>query len=202
MERPQLPERDLDLPDVEHEVGAIAFVTTCVGHGHRAPTAALRAHAYAVRIGAVRAERARPAGPDPAIAAVVTLFLLFHALLEELAELLHVELLEHVELVGRELTSVLRILQPVFELVQDLDCDRRNTPKMAGKCLIERVEVGLAVDAERAGNMVEAVERRLMKVERERPRERHRLLRADLELAAPELVEERDDDVGGHVQRR
>src|SRR5262249_31751668 len=60
--------------------------------------------------------------------------------------------------------------------------------------LIERVEIGLAMDAEGACDVIEAVERAFMEIARERVRERERLLRTDLHFARPELVEERDED--------
>ena len=59
--------------------------------------------------------------------------------------------------------------------------------------LIEGVEVALAVHAERAGHVVEAVERAVVKPHRERAGERHRFLRADLHLLGAELEEERNE---------
>ncbi len=59
--------------------------------------------------------------------------------------------------------------------------------------LVERVEVGLGVDAERARHVVEAVERAVVQAHREGPREGHGLLQADFDLALAELEEERDE---------
>ena len=127
-ERAELAERDLDLAHVEHEVGAVRPVVARVGDGHRAASAALRAHAHPRGVRPVRAEGARAAGANPAVAAVVALLLLLQALLEELAQLLEVEVLEHRELLGREVLAHLRVAQPLLELLRELDATWPRRP--------------------------------------------------------------------------
>ena len=62
--------------------------------------------------------------------------------------------------------------------------------------LVEGVEIALGVDAERARHVIEAVERAVVEPQLEDAREGHRLLEADLDLALPELEEERDEHPG------
>ena len=64
---------------------------------------------------------------------------------------------------------------------------------MGQEGLVEGVEMGLGVDEERAGDVVEAVERALVQPFREGAPERDGLLGPDGDLPLPELVEERDE---------
>ncbi len=64
---------------------------------------------------------------------------------------------------------------------------------MMGEGAVEAVEVLLAVHAERAGDLVEAVERALVQAERERAGQRVGLLRAHLHASIAQLVEEIDE---------
>ena len=195
-EGPELAERDLDLAHVEHEVRAVRAVGARVGHGHRALSAALGPDAHPRGVGAVGAEGARAARANPPVAAVVPLLLLLEALLEELPQRLGVEVLEHLELLGREALAHLRIAQPLFELLRELRRLRLHALEAREVRLVEGVEVRLGVDADRAGHVIEAVERAVVQAHLERLREGHRLLEADLHLALAELVEKRDEHRG------
>ena len=121
------------------------------------------------------------------------LLLLAEALLEEATQLVEVERLERRQLLGRQVPAHLRIAEPVFELLHELERFAFDALEGREECLVERVEIGLAVDAERASHVVEAVERAVVEAHRQGARERHRLLQADLDLALAELEEEGDE---------
>src|SRR5262249_18016789 len=112
----ELPQRDLDLPDVEHEVRTIRTVFAGVGHADCAGTTLAgrisRADAHAGGILSVISKRARTARADPLVAALVTLLLLPEALFEKLAHLLGRQLLKRGYLLRRERLENLRIFQP------------------------------------------------------------------------------------------
>ncbi len=193
LERAQLSERDLHLAHVEDEVRAVRLVPARVGDRHRAPSAPLRADPDAARMRAVRAERARPAGPDPAIPSVVALLLLLHPLFEELPERLHVDRLEHLALFVGELAPVPRISEPLVELLQEVRPHPLDPAEVMAEGLIEGVEVALPVHAERAGHVVEAVEGAVVEPHHERAGEGHRLLGPHLHLLGAQLEEEGDE---------
>jgi len=129
------------------------------------------------------AEGARAAGADPTVSAVVALLLLLEPLFEELPQRFGIELLQHRQLLGRQLLAHPRVSQPLLELLRELDGLRLDALEAREIGLVEGIEVGLAVDAYGARDVVEAVERAVVKAHLERARERHGLLEANLHLA-------------------
>src|SRR5262249_27623348 len=157
--RAQPAQRDLDLADVEHEIRAIGLEAPRVRDAHRASASAFRPDAQAARVGALGAERARPSGADPAISTVVPFLLLAEPLLEEPAQLFHVDRLEHGELLRRQIATLEWVGKPLLDLVEEFQARGLNAAKVAEERLVERVEVCLAVHAERARDVIETVER-------------------------------------------
>src|SRR5678815_5617785 len=148
-------------------------------------------------MGALRAERARAAGSNPAVAPLVSALLLGHTLLEELLQLGHVEAAERGELLFGELPSHRGIGEPRLDLGDDLERLRLDTAKMRQESLVELVQIRLPVHADRARDVVETVEGAVVEADHERLRERGRLLGADLHLPSAELVQEGDEG-GAH----
>ena len=78
-------------------------------------------------------EGAGAARADPVAAALVPALLLLHALFEHLLERLHVDRLEGRELLVAEVLAVRRILQPLLELLDELDALRAHALKCERK---------------------------------------------------------------------
>ena len=72
---------------------------------------------------------------------------------------------------------------------------------MGRERLIERVQIALAVDAEGARDVVEAVERALVEAAGEGLGHGHGLLRSHPHLAGAQLVEERNEHVRARLGR-
>src|SRR5690554_1656985 len=87
----ELSEGDLNLPCIKREVVSEPAVHPGVRDLHRAPSAALSADADALWRLARMPKRARAAGADPFISAVVPLGLLLKPLFEEAFELFEIE---------------------------------------------------------------------------------------------------------------
>ncbi len=190
----ELPQRDLHLADIQHEVRTVGPVCARIRYRHRASTTALRADAHACWIRSVRAEGAGPAGANPAASAVVAFRLLAHPLFEQPAQLGPVEALEHGELFGGQLLARPRIAEPLLELPGEIERTRFDAPEMSSEGLVIGVEVGLGVDAERARDTVKPLQRALVQPHRKRTRESHGLLETYAHLALAQLEEERNED--------
>ena len=91
---------------------------------------------------------------------------------------------------GANSRQVQAIADAVDELLEALGL---RTTEVRGERIVERVEVRLAVNQDRAGHVIEAVERAVVHSGRERLREMHGLRRTDRNLALAELVEKRDE---------
>src|SRR5262249_55552932 len=115
------------------------------------------------------------------------------ALLEAAQHLLQIELLDGPPLLLAERAHPDRVLEPVEELLGDLLGLHVDATEVGGEGHVEVVEVGLGVNEQGAGHVVEAGERRLVEPLRDRRGKRPRLLRAHRDLALAELVEELDE---------
>jgi hypothetical protein len=192
-EGPQLAKGELDLPHVEDDVAAVALVGARVGRLDRASSSGMFAHAQAARVYPLPSERRSASRSDPSVSAVVPLFLLAQALLEKALQLGEIEGLEQRALFVGELGALGGILQPCQELVGDCLGVGVDAAKVGGERYVERVEVCLAVDEDRACEEVEAVERAVVEAHRHGARQGHRLLRADRHLVLAKLVEKLDE---------
>jgi hypothetical protein len=190
-ERAQFAQCHLDLAHVEDDVGAIGPVGPRVRDPHGAPASAERPDAQSRGVRAVGTERARAAGAYPSVAAVVPLLLLAQSLLEQAQELIQAKVLEHRELLGGEVLSSLWITQPFVELFHQVERLGLDAAKAREEGLVEGVEVGFIMHAEGARDVVETVERAVVQAHSEGTRERHGLLKANLDLALPELEKKR-----------
>ena len=128
--------------------------------------------------------------------------LLAHALLEQPPQLLEVQRLERRQLLGGQVLSHLGVAQPLLELPRQLERLALDTAEAREEGLVEGVEVGLAVDAERASHVVEPVERAVVQAHLQRAGEGHRLLEAHLDLALAQLEEKRDEHPSASGERR
>ena len=98
-----------------------------------------------------------PAGPDPLSAPVVTLVLLLEPLLEEPAQLLQGQGFELGQLLLIQNQPVNGILEPVQDLLGDLDVGL-DVAEAGHKGLIELVVKGLALDQKGPGEVIEDIE--------------------------------------------
>ena len=80
------------------------------------------------------------------------LLLLAHPLFEQAQELVEAEVLEHRELLGREVLLHLGVAEPLVELLHQIERLGLDAPEAREERLVECVEVGLVVDAERPGD--------------------------------------------------
>jgi hypothetical protein len=123
----------------------------------------------------------------------VLLVLLREAFFEELAKLVEVEVFDELALFVGELAHVLfGLLQPVPKLVLELFGFDLDALEERQKRFIEGVEMRLAVDHHRAGDVVKAIERAFMEPRLKRLGKRNDLLRPDWDTAATKLIHERD----------
>src|SRR5262249_7194587 len=83
-----------------------------------------------------------------------------------------------------------RVPQPLQQLLGQRLSLLLDALEVGEEGLVERVEVGLGVDAERARHVVEALEGAVVQSRLERAGERERLLRPHRDHAPPQLVEE------------
>src|SRR5262249_15329804 len=114
------------------------------------------------RMGAAAAMRRGAARAHPPVAAVVALALLLQALLEATARLGEVERLEELALLVGELAARRVVLEPVEELLGDLQRLDLDAVEVAGEGGVEGVEVLLAMHTQCARHLVEPIERGLM----------------------------------------
>jgi hypothetical protein len=113
-------QRHAELADVERDVGAVVTEAALLGHLHGRAAPALPADADPRRVLAAVAVGRLAAGADPAAAAVVALVLLRERLEELPHELVRREALQRGQLLGREIREVLRVAEPVEQLLREL----------------------------------------------------------------------------------
>ena len=143
-------------------------------------------------MGAAPAEGRPPACADPAVAPVVALLLLPDPLLEEPHQLLEVEVLHGGDLLRAEIQQPLGLLQPAQDLLVELRRLDLHALEVVGEDPIEQVVLGLALDQQGAGDVVEGREVGVVQPHGERAHQSEPLLGADLEPVAPQRVEELD----------
>src|SRR5262249_32337928 len=121
---------------------------------------------------------------------------LAQSLLQPSPRLLQVERLEERALFVGQLAARRRLLEPVEQLLGDLQRFDLDAVEVGGEGGVEGGEGLLAMDAEGAGDVVEAVERGFVEVASQRLGDGERFLGADFDAAATELVEEVDEHRG------
>ena len=193
-ELPQAAQRDARLADVERAVGAVVREAALLGDLHRRAILARPADTDPGRVLAAVAVRRAAAGADPAPAAVVALGLLRERLQELPHQLVARELLELRALFVGQLAEVLRVLQPLEQLVLDVERTFDALEHLQERA-IERVEVGLALHQHAARKVVEALQAGPVQPLRERVEQQQPLVRADRHALVAKLVEEIDEHV-------
>jgi hypothetical protein len=137
-------------------------------------------------------ERRVAARADPAPAAVVALGLALERLEVAAQQLVARQLLEHRALLVGHLREVLRVLQPLEQLVGDreLALDAAEDPR---EHAVERVEVGLALHEARRARRGRSRRATTVLTHRERAHEHHPLLDRDGDALVAQAVEELEE---------
>ena len=154
----ELLQGHLDLPDIQGHVGPVVAELSLRGHLDGHPSAPGSADPDPGRVGPGVAEGRGPAGSDPAAPAVVALGLLLEALLEKPPQLVQGQLLELGQLLLVQGQTVDGVLQPVQDLLGDLDVGL-DVAEAGHESLIVLVVVGFALDQDGPGQVVEDVDR-------------------------------------------
>ena len=145
VERAQLAERDLDLPHVEHEVRAVRAVDARVGDRHRAPAAALGPDAHA----ASGACRCAPKGLVPPVP-IQRLppswrsFCSRRRSSKRRRSSSRSSVWSAASSSGESSRRIFGSLQPLLELLHELERLALDALEAREERLVERVEVGLA----------------------------------------------------------
>ena len=185
----ELSEGDLNLTDVKDEIASIGAIAPIHGDLGCASGTTLAADTDPCWVLSAVAKGRGTAGPDPPIASRVTLLLFSEALCEEFSERVEVEGGEGRELFIAEVSSRRGIGEPGFELVRELEAVALDTLENDAEGLVVGVEVRLAVDQDRAAEVIEGREAAFVKPRSEGSEEGDPLLGPDGDLLASERVE-------------
>ena len=189
----QAAQRHLDVPRVEGDVGAQVPEAPLARDFESAAATRRVADLDAGRVGTARAVRRGAPGAGPFVAAVVAPALLGQPLPHLLADLVEVHPLQKLLFLLGQLPLRRRVLEPAHQLLGERDGFVGHAVEVVGEGAVEAVEVLLAVHAEGAGHLVEAVERPPVQPQPERLRQRDRLMKTDLHAPLAQLVEELDE---------
>src|SRR5262249_5387077 len=193
----QTAQRDAELAHVEDQVGAVVAEAPLLGHLHGGATLGRATDPDSRRMDAAVAAGSPTPRAAPAIAAVVSLGLLGQGLQELAHELVGVQTFECCELFRRQLRKVLRIAQPLEELLRYLVAERPlDSPEHPGEDPVVRVEVGLALHQAGAPEVVEPEQARAMQPLVERGEERLPFLDGDRHPFLSQPVEEVEEHAG------
>ena len=181
------------LAGVEHLVGAMLAEAPGGGHLHRRAQSPAAAHPDPPGVVTGVTEGRGAPGADPAVAAVVALGLLAQALLEQLAQSLHVDGVEHathfrIHRKGRD-----GILQPAEDLLLQLR-QILDAREVLGKGAVEIVEERLVLHQQGPGQAVEADERAAVQALEQRLHQCQPLGGGYGQAPGPQQVEEVQED--------
>ena len=156
-EASQRTQRSLELTHVDRDVGTVIAVPTVLRdlNGRATPSPAV-AHMDPGRVLPGVSPRAGPTRPDPAVPAIVTLFLLVQGLLELLAQLLQRHARHPLERLRRQTGGLHGGRQPRLDRVGDLLDFGAVEGLREGE--VEGVEAALTVDEHRPPDSVETLQ--------------------------------------------